>query len=235
MKKVKIILDSVMLILLPLLMAYSLIGENIHEWLGIAMFAVFIAHHILNHKWVKSLFKGKYAPYRIYITIVNILLFIIMIALPVSGILMSKHTVPFLSIQNGTSYARTIHMTAAYWGFVLMSLHLGNHTDMMLNGIRRKFRLNSSKMTSIIGVLISVLILSCGIYAFTKRRIADYLFMKIMFAFFDFSESKLIFFADHIAIMLAFAVIGHYLSQMLKKFNNWLNHKKSPEIKEDTQ
>lgn len=235
MKKVKIILDSVMLILLPLLMAYSLIGENIHEWLGIAMFAVFIAHHILNHKWVKSLFKGKYSPYRIYITVINILLFIIMIALPVSGMLMSKHAVPFLSIQNGTSYARTIHMTAAYWGFVLMSLHLGNHTDMMLNGIRRKFRLNSSKMTSIIGVLISVLILSCGICAFTKRRIADYLFMKIMFVFFDFSESKLIFFADHIAMMLAFAVTGHYICKILKKSNNWLNHKKSPGIKEDTQ
>ena len=37
-----------MLILLPLLMAYSLIGESIHEWLGITMFAVFILHHIIN-------------------------------------------------------------------------------------------------------------------------------------------------------------------------------------------
>lgn len=235
MKIVNTILDSIMLILLPLLMAYSLIGESIHEWLGITMFAVFIAHHILNHKWVKSLFKGKYSIYRIYITVINILLFIIMIALPVSGMLMSKHAVPFLSIQNGTSYARTIHMTTAYWGFVLMSLHLGNHTDMMLNGIRRKLRLNTTKVTKVVGILISVLILGYGIYAFAKRRIADYLFMKIMFAFFDFSESKLVFFADHIAIMLAFAVIGYYISQTLKKLNNWLNHKKSPEIKEDTQ
>ena len=59
--------------------------------------------------------------------------------------------------------------------------------------------------------------------------------MKVMFAFFDYSESKLKFFADHIAIMLAFAMIGYYISMILKKLNNWLRHQKSPEIKEDTK
>ncbi len=34
-KIIKIIIDTAMLILLPLLMAYSLIGETAHEWLGI--------------------------------------------------------------------------------------------------------------------------------------------------------------------------------------------------------
>ena len=235
MKQVKIILDSIMLILLLLLMAYSLIGESIHEWLGITMFAVFILHHILNHKWLKSIFKGKYTPYRIYITVVNILLCVIMLALPISGILMSKHAVPFLSIRNGASYARTIHMTTAYWGFVLMSIHFGNHIDMMLNGIRRKFGQNKNTMKTVMRNIVFILICGYGIYAFIQRRIADYLFMKVMFAFFDHSESKLKFFADHIAIMLAFAMIGYYISMILKKLNNGLRHQKSPEIKEDTK
>ena len=37
-----------MIILLPLLMAYSLIGETAHEWLGLFMFLLFILHHSMN-------------------------------------------------------------------------------------------------------------------------------------------------------------------------------------------
>ena len=34
----KMALDCLMVVLLPLLMAYSLIGEELHEWLGASMF-----------------------------------------------------------------------------------------------------------------------------------------------------------------------------------------------------
>ena len=36
-------IDILMVMLLPILMAYSLIGENIHEVIGICMFTLFIA------------------------------------------------------------------------------------------------------------------------------------------------------------------------------------------------
>ena len=77
MKYIKIVIDSVMLILLPLLMAYSLIGETAHEWLGISIFLLFILHHIMNPAWLETLFKGRYSPYRIYLTMINVLLFIV--------------------------------------------------------------------------------------------------------------------------------------------------------------
>lgn len=44
-------IDCGMVILLPLLMAYSLIGESAHEYLGIAMFLLFVEHHIMNAAW----------------------------------------------------------------------------------------------------------------------------------------------------------------------------------------
>ena len=47
-KKLRIVIDSGMVLLLPLLMAYSLVGEAAHEYLGIGMFLLFISHHILN-------------------------------------------------------------------------------------------------------------------------------------------------------------------------------------------
>ncbi len=217
MKKVKIITDCIMIILLPLLMSYALIGEALHEWLGIAMFLVFIIHHILNRKWLKSIFKSKYTPYRTYTNIINTLLCVIMIALPVSGILMSKHAVPFLSISGGVSFARTVHMTTSYWGFVLMSLHLGNHANMMMNGMRKMFKIkNESTARKLTLRIIAAAISAYGIYAFVKRRIASYLFMQSMFAFFDLSENKLFFFADYAAMIVMFAAAGHYICKLLK-------------------
>ena len=56
MKKARMTIDILMVVLLPPLMAYSLIGENIHEVLGICMFALFIAHHVINRKWWSGIF-----------------------------------------------------------------------------------------------------------------------------------------------------------------------------------
>ena len=52
-KKLRIAIDSGMVMLLPLLMAYSLVGETAHEYLGIGMSLLFVAHHILNIAWWK--------------------------------------------------------------------------------------------------------------------------------------------------------------------------------------
>ncbi len=46
----KIVVDIGMTVMLLFLMAYELIGEAAHEWLGIGMFVLFIIHHILNRK-----------------------------------------------------------------------------------------------------------------------------------------------------------------------------------------
>ena len=61
--KVRMIIDILMTVLLPVLMAYSLVGEQAHEILGVLMFGLFIAHHVINRKWWKGLLhigtKGK--------------------------------------------------------------------------------------------------------------------------------------------------------------------------------
>lgn len=44
----KLVVDMIMTILLFLLMAYLLVGETVHEWMGLAMFILFIFHHALN-------------------------------------------------------------------------------------------------------------------------------------------------------------------------------------------
>ena len=122
-KKIKISIDIAMVCLLPMLMAYSLIGEKFHEIIGTVMLVLFIVHHILNRKWYATLFKGKYNVRRVFQTVIDMLLLVFMILQPVSGILLSKHLYTFLPVLPGLALTRKIHMSLAYWGYVLLIIH----------------------------------------------------------------------------------------------------------------
>ena len=138
MKTTRKILYAAMVLLLPMLMAYSLIGEAFHEVAGTLMLALFILHHWMNRAWWKNLFKGQYSPQRVFQTALNLLLLIFMIAQPLCGILISKHLYTFLPTDGVSSVARAIHLPLANWGFVLMSLHAGTHLSAMLPKDRKK-------------------------------------------------------------------------------------------------
>ena len=209
-KIIKIIIDAAMLILLPLLMAYSLIGETAHEWLGLSMFLLFILHHIMNPAWLKTLFKGRYTPLRIYLTGVNLLLLIVMILQPVSGIMMSKHIFHFFGV-GGMSLARTVHLLLSHWGFILMSVHVGNHA-----GVHRA---GKKKGIAVPLWTVAIAVSVYGAFAFVIRDMASYLILKNQFVFFDFGQSRLRFMADYASMMCLFACIGAALSKGLKMLN----------------
>lgn len=212
--KVRMALDMVMIIMLPVQMAYSLIGEAAHEYSGMVMFLLFVCHHLLNGAWWRNLSKGRYTAARVLGIVINLLLVVIMAALPVSGIMMSRHAFSFLK-SSGTSYARTIHLLAAYWGFVLMSFHVGLHGRMFLNMAGKAFHISkTSKYRTLVLRMAAVGISVYGAYAFIHRQLADYMFLKMQFVFFDFSEALFFFMADYISIMLLFAFIGYYLLQL---------------------
>ena len=108
MKRLRMTLDIAMTVLMPLLMAYSLIGETFHEIIGTLIFILFIIHHMLNRKWSGALFKGRYSPDRVFRTGINALLFAFMILQPLSGILMSKHLYTFLPSLHLSVQARSV-------------------------------------------------------------------------------------------------------------------------------
>ena len=47
-------------------MAFQVTEQFWHEWLGIAMTALTIIHHVLNRKYYTSVFKGKQNVLRIF-------------------------------------------------------------------------------------------------------------------------------------------------------------------------
>lgn len=79
-----------MTVALLLLMAYGLVGESAHEWIGMGMFALFVAHHILNRKWLLAVGKGKYTPIRMVQTALVGIIFLSMSGSMISGCVFSK-------------------------------------------------------------------------------------------------------------------------------------------------
>lgn len=215
----KIGIDIIMTIALLFLMAYQLIGEENHEWIGVFMFIFFILHHILNRKWSSNILKGKYTKRRILQTILVILIFVCMIGSMVSGIILSRYVFDSVHIVGASATARVAHMLCAYWGFVLMSIHLGFHWNIMLAMAKKAFPKASSKQVILLRV-IAVFIAIYGVIAFVKRDIWNYMILKNHFAFFDFTEPVIYFLLDYLAVMALFIFIGYHIGRL----NNNLIH-----------
>ncbi len=214
----KLAVDILMTVLLLLLMGYQFWGEAAHEWIGAGMLLLFIAHHILNWHWHKSLFKGKYNAIRILTLCVDLLVLLAMLAQMYSGIVMSRYVFSFLPIESGMSLARRLHILGAYWGFILMSLHLGLHWNMILGMIQKMARIKtSSKIRSISTFIAGLVIAGYGVWVFISRDFLTYLFLKSEFVFLDYSEPKILFYIDYLALMGLFIFVAHYGSKLCRQ------------------
>ena len=208
----KIVVDIGMTVMLLFLMTYERIGEATHEWLGIGMFVLFIIHHILNRKWSRCVFKGKYTLFRIWQTVLVAGILLTMAGFMYSGVILSEHALSFLPIKGGRAFAREVHMISAYWGFVLMSLHLGLHWGMMIEIAKRFVKeLPIAGRWMLRGI--AALAAGDGVYAFMQREIGKYMLLINHFAFFDFEEPLILFLADYISVMVLFIWISHYFSK----------------------
>lgn len=207
-------IDAGMTVLLMLLMAFELVGRTAHEWIGVGMLALFIAHHVLNQSWWKNIARGKYTAYRTLQTVLAIFVFLSMAGSMISGIMISREVFAFLPIHSG-SFARTLHMVSAYWGFVMMSLHLGLHWSMVMGMAKRAAPKSSVTRTWLLRCA-AFLIAGYGIYAFVKRDLGTYMLLKSEFVFFDFEEPLAFFLFDYFAVMGLFVWVGYYLSKASK-------------------
>ncbi len=210
-QKLKIIIDLVMTVTLLLLMLFQITGQQVHEYLGIMMLVLFLGHNFLNRKWYSHLFKGKYKLYRLIQTILNLSILMMMLCLGYSGMVMAQY-VPF-SISGSISLARRIHLACSYWGFVLMSMHLGMHLRQMMN-ILKKYIHPKNNVLKLVMVIISFY----GIYCFIQNNMISYMFLINEFVFFDFEKNTFIILLEYISMMILWTNIGYLITNKTKGF-----------------
>lgn len=213
---VKLATDIVMTAALLLLMTYELIGQAVHEWIGVTLFVLFILHHVLNGHWCRSLLKGKYTAVRVLQTVLVVLVLLSMLGSMFSGVILSRHVFSFISIRGWRSFARNLHMISAYWGFVFMALHLGFHWKMIM-GMAKKLAKHESAFRMWTLRIIAALTAGYGIYVFIRREIGSYMLLKNQFVFFDFEEPIIYFFMDYLAVMGLFVFLGHYFAELMRR------------------
>lgn len=206
--QVRWLTDLCMTVLLLLLMSYSLLGEALHEWLGTAMLALLLLHHVLNRAWHKHLTRGRYSPFRLVQTLVVLLLVLAMLGSMASGIVLSRYVFDFLPRFGGQETARLLHLLCAFWGFVLMGLHLGLHWGAALHALRRWTGCRPSRRRTRALRILSVLTAACGLYAFFRNGFPDYLLLRTHFVFFDYEQPLCRFYLEYLAILALFVWIG---------------------------
>ncbi len=158
---------------------------------------------------------SRYTPVRILLLSVNILTLAAMVLLMYSGITMSRLVFAFLPAMCGMAAARRFHLLGSYWGFLLMSLHIGLHWGMVGNGLGIKQGIRNRWLCFAGSLLAAVY----GVYVFAKRDFLTYLFLKSEFVFLDYAESKILFYLDYMALMGLCIFITHYGSKLLRKRN----------------
>ena len=222
------VVDVGMTVLLLLQMAYQVMGEAAHEWLGMSMTALVIVHQILNRRWYGAMFRGRYTAYRIVSTCVNALLLASFALTAFCGMAMSNHAVPFLYGVARVSFVRMAHLSMSYWSFVLMGLHLGLHAPAMLARLKLKAgarRGLSAACAAVAGV---------GLWLFVRGGMPDYLFFRVPFAFLDYDKAGALVLLENVAMLLFWAFVGCQAALLLRGGRRGKQHGNAAQDAEDT-
>ena len=208
------IIDIGMTVLLLLQMAYQVMGEAAHEWLGMAMTALVIVHQILNRRWYGAMLKGKYTAYRAVSTCVNVLLLVSFALTAFCGMAMSNYAVPFLYGIVRVSFVRVTHLSMSHWSFVLMGLHLGLHVPVMLTKLKLKDGARRA-----LDVACAV-VAGAGLWLFFKNGMPNYLFFRVPFAFLDYEKAGALVLLENVVMLLFWAFVGCQVALMLRRKGN---------------
>jgi hypothetical protein len=186
-----------------------------HEIAGVFLFALFIAHNLLNRRWYGTIPKaGGNAP-RVLNAAVNLLLCATMAALLGSAVSISHTLFDFIP-RNSSLSARQIHVLCAYWGFILMSMHAGMHWGTMVGAAGRILGIKgTNRMRTTALRAVSILIVVYGVRAFIKRDIGSKLILYYSFDFWSFDEPMAWYFIRYASIMGALICGTYYLRKLL--------------------
>ena len=213
---VRIAVDISMAAILLFLLGWHLFGNFPHEILGTGLFVLFSIHNILNFRWYRSLFRGRYTVFRAVQTAVILLLWLCIVLTAASSLMISRDVWAFLEVP-GAAVGRKIHLVATAWLFVLSGVHLGFHGEAVVGKIRRFFK-RRTKTAFTAGIFFTVLTAAAAVYGavvFVRRRLYSDLFLLSEFKFFDFEESPAVFLAEAVCMTVLFAVAGFCLRRLV--------------------
>ena len=184
----------------------------LHALFGAALLALFVLHHVLNYRFYKAMFSGKYRFRRILLTICNFLLTIAMLFVAGSSLGLSGVVIDLGIPLKQSSW--DLHIVSTAWCFVLMALHLGFHTHSLLKKLVKKTK------GTILGYAVYVLFVFCfafGIFSFVKSELWQDMFLLPTV---HSSITLLNLVAEYVGILVLAALIMHTLLSIFSRKQN---------------
>lgn len=103
---------------------------------------------------------------------VNFSALVSMLCLGFSGIVMSRHVFAALPISRPMATARSMYMAASYWGFALMSVHLGMRWGMITGMLKKLLKDRKMPAAAVWGLRLEVFVIAgCGLICFIQKDI----------------------------------------------------------------
>lgn len=117
----------------------SLTGNTIHEWLSLSFAAAIVTHLLFHWKWLVKVttefFKKFFHQSRLNY-VVDLLFFVAMTAVMLSGLMISKDIMSLLGIQLDVSRSwKTIHSLASDASMILLGIHFALHWKWIVTNI----------------------------------------------------------------------------------------------------
>ncbi|MDQ0886478.1 hypothetical protein QFZ81_001566 [Paenibacillus sp. V4I9] len=214
---IKLVIDLIMTVSMLVAMAYHITGNMIHELVGVFLFVLFMVHNILNRRWYKTIFRGKYKVQQIISIAVNLLFLLTIAVALISSVPISRDIFPFIPINNDMT-VRQIHVLSAYWGFILMAVHIGISWGRIINAARKMTGIiTTSRVRTIAFRFLAVLIVVYGVQISFERDMGSRLLIYNPFGYWGFDETALRFVIDYLAIMGIYICGTHYTLKYIQK------------------
>ena len=208
-KTTRIVIDATLGLALVAMMSTALVHEVPHEYLGIATFALLIAHITCNRRWFASIAHGRYGARRVFELLSILGVLVCMVGLMASSLVLSRHALWFLPALPGLGWARRAHMLCSYWGFVCAFAHAGLEFGRVL----------PHKVP--LPMRVAAIAFACfGAVSFVQIDYPAYLAGQVFFAHVDHSAPLAYTFARHASVATLIAMVAHMTGYLVPRGTN---------------
>lgn len=208
----RIAVDALMAIVLMLVMATALVAEAPHEFLGLALLALVVAHVVLNRRWFSALGRGRWTAVRVLQAVSVFGLVVCIVGQAASAVVLSKHALAFLPAIPGSAFARSVHLARAYWAFMSAFSHAGLQVKNILRRVGGTTPANRAALRALYIVVAAVSVF--GVVSFMQLGLPAYLTGQLQFATGD--PNVLLACARWASVAVLVAAVFHCLRSVLE-------------------
>jgi len=173
---VRIILDSVMIVLLVLMYQARVVSLSFHEIGGLAACGLFVIHNGINRKWIAGVTKRLFTrplPLKTRVGYaVDLLLLVSTVSIALSGIMISRTVL--VNIYGDVGFWRPLHYSASAVALILVGVHLGLHWSFIRSMFTRLVRL-PRVVARPLAVVCLAAVLALGAYSIATSSLVDWL------------------------------------------------------------